>query len=106
VNRPDFPDTAGPPPAGPEPEGGYTIELCARITGLSRETVVHYREQGFIRPLSAAADTVRFGDEALRTLRRIEHLRETYGVNDSGLRLILALLEEVESLRDSLQARR
>ena len=80
-----------------EPEATYSLEVFARISGVAEETILRYRERGFIRPLPT--DSERFDDEALRTLRRIEHLRETCGVNDSGLRLILDLLEEIERLR-------
>ncbi|HSP42153.1 MAG TPA: MerR family transcriptional regulator [Luteolibacter sp.] len=80
-----------------EPDATYSLELFARISGVAEETILRYCERGFIRPLRE--DVNRYDDEALRTLRRIEHLRETCGVNDAGLRLILDLLEEIECLR-------
>lgn len=73
----------------------YSLEVFARISGVAEETILRYRERGFIRPSHGD----RYDDESLRTLRRIEHLREICGVNDTGLRLILDLLEEVERLR-------
>lgn len=82
----------------PDDETVYTLEVIARISGVDAETILHYQEQGFIRPLPESAN--QFDDEALRTLRRIEHLRETCGVNEAGLRLILDLLDEVERLRN------
>ena len=81
----------------PEPDSSYTLAVFARISGVDEETILHYQQRGFIRPLPGS--TARFDDEALRTLRRIEHLRETCGVNDAGLRLILDLLEEIERLQ-------
>jgi MerR family transcriptional regulator/heat shock protein HspR len=42
-----------------------------------------------------------FDDEALRALRRIEHLRETCGVNETGLRLMMKLMDELDRLRAS-----
>jgi MerR family transcriptional regulator/heat shock protein HspR len=80
-----------------DPDATYSLEVFARIGGVDEETILRYRERGFIRPLPT--DGERFDDESLRTLRRIEHLRETCGVNDAGLRLILDLLEEIERLR-------
>ncbi len=80
-----------------EPNATYSLELFARISGVAEETILRYRECGFIQPLRGDDD--HYDDEALRTLRRIEHLRETCGVNDAGLRLILDLLDEVERLR-------
>jgi MerR family transcriptional regulator/heat shock protein HspR len=81
----------------PDDETIYTLEVFARISGVDAGTILHYQEQGFIRPLPQSAN--HFDDEALRTLRRIEHLREACGVNEAGLRLILDLLDEVERLR-------
>lgn len=76
----------------------YTLELLAEITGVSTETIVQYQEHGLIRqPLD---------DEAVRTLRRAEHLRETCEMNLTGLKLIHALLDEVERLRTELRSQR
>ena len=47
-----------------------------------------------------------FDDEAVRSLRRIEHLRDTCELNLTGLKLLASLLEEVEQLRAELHARR
>ncbi|MFZ9937580.1 MAG: MerR family transcriptional regulator [Luteolibacter sp.] len=80
-----------------EPDAGYSLEVFARISGVAEETIVRYRECGFIQPVQGGGE--RYDDEALRTVRRIEHLRETCGVNDAGVRLILELLEEIERLR-------
>lgn len=82
-----------------ENETVYTLDVFARISGVDRKTIIHYQQQGFIHPLPDCDD--RFDDEALRTLRRIVHLRNTCGVNETGLRLILELLDEVERLRSA-----
>lgn len=87
----------------PEDDAAYSLEIVARLSGVDAELVLHYREQGLIRPLPGHDD--RFDDEAVRTLRRIEHLRSTCGVNDDGLRLVLGLLEEVERLRGEIRRR-
>jgi DNA-binding transcriptional MerR regulator len=81
----------------------YTLEVVVELTGVSSQTILHYLELGLISP---AADGDRFNDEALRALRRIEHLRSRYGMNTDGLRLMLNLLEEVDRLRAELRARR
>ena len=80
-----------------EPDVTYSLEVFARISGVAEETILRYRECGFIHPVHGHGE--RYDDESLRTLRRIEHLRETCGVNDTGVRLILELLEEIERLR-------
>lgn len=87
----------------PEDDAAYSLEIVARLSGVNAELVMHYREEGLIRPLPGHDD--RFDDEAVRTLRRIEHLRSTCGVNDAGLRLVLGLLDEVERLRGEIRRR-
>ncbi len=78
----------------------YSIEVIAQLAGVNPQTVLSYQEQGFI---SAAArddgEAPLFDVECLRQLRRIEHLRATCEMNDTGLRLILDLLHETECLR-------
>lgn len=76
----------------------YTLEVLAEITGVTTQTIVQYQEHGLIRP--------EFDDEAIRALRRIEHLRETCEMNLAGLKLLTGLLNEVEQLREELRARR
>lgn len=86
----------------PDDETVYTLEVFARISGVNAETILRYQEQGFIRPLDESGN--RFDDEALRALRRIEHLRETCGMNETGLRLMLDLLDQVERLQDRVDS--
>lgn len=82
-------------------EGGtYTLEVAARITGLSSETILHYQEIGLLDPAGRGT----YDDESLRTLRRIGHLRDTIGINEPGIRLILELTRELELLRDRMRA--
>ncbi len=79
-------------------QDGYTLEILARITGASTQTIVQYQEYGLIHS--------QFDDETVRALRRIEHLRETFEMNLGGLKLIISLLNEVEQLREERRARR
>jgi len=89
------------PVYGEETDAGYSIEVIAELAGVNPQTVLHYQAQGFIRPAArAAGDAALFDAECLRQLRRIEHLRATCGMNDTGLKLFLDLLHEVECLRE------
>jgi DNA-binding transcriptional MerR regulator len=85
---------------GDDTDATYTVDVIAELTGIDSKTVLHYQEQGFIRPVAKEdEDSALFDAECLRQLRRIEHLRATCGMNDAGLKLILDLLHEVEILR-------
>jgi DNA-binding transcriptional MerR regulator len=83
----------------PDEQAAYTLDVVAQITGISTQTIIRYQEQGLL-PSS------NLDDESVRMLRRIHHLQGDLGFNESGLRLILNLMDEVERLRTELRARR
>jgi len=84
----------------------YTLDVVSELTGCSSQTILHYREQGLVSSLPEShAEVLRFDDEALRRLRRIEHLRSTCEMNLSGLKLVLGLLDEIERLRTDIRSR-
>jgi MerR family transcriptional regulator/heat shock protein HspR len=78
----------------------YSIEFAAYLTQVSRRSIVLYYKHGLIAPVS---DPERsgwyFDEEAIRMIRQIEILREGYGVNLAGLKLLLGLRSEVERLQ-------
>ncbi len=86
----------------PEEHSTYSLEIVARITGVSSQAILHYQEHGLIRPIEETGD---FDDEAVHTLRQIEHLRQTCEANLSGLKLILNLMDEVDRLKGELRLR-
>jgi len=91
----------------PDTEATYTLDTIATLTGVASQTILHYQERGLISPVAGhEVDPRQFDDEALRTLRRIEHLRCSCEMNVSGLKLILDLMNEVERLRAEVRARR
>lgn len=87
----------------PDPDATYSLEVVAQMTGISTQTIIHYREQGL---LPASAKSAQVNEEALRTLRRIEHLRASYEMNLAGLKHMLELMDEVERLQLHMRARR
>lgn len=93
----------------PEPEEAavYTLDIIVQLSGVPRETVRAYQQEGLISPAQDPdADSPCFDDEALRTLRRIEHLKADYGMSLPGIRLMLHLLAETERLEAELRAQR
>ena len=83
-----------------EEQATYTLDIVAELTGVSSQTILHYQEQGL---LHSAGE---FDDETIHALRRIEHLRNTSEANLIGIKLILDLLDEVDSLKAALRAQR
>ena len=82
----------------------YTLEILARLTGLTTEVILQYQEHGIIRPGGDGAGC--FDDETVRTLRRLDHLRRECEMNYAAVRVVASLLAEVERLRRELAGRR
>lgn len=79
-----------------EMESTYSVEVVAELAGVDTRTVIHYHELGVVTSVSEAME---FDSEGLRQLCRLEQLRQSHELTDSGLQLIADLLEEVELLR-------
>jgi DNA-binding transcriptional MerR regulator len=82
----------------------YSIEALAELAGVAPGVVVEYCEVGILRPGTMATER-EFDAEALRVLRRAEHLRAACGANMAGLRLMLEMMDEIERLRRALRRR-
>lgn len=84
----------------PESHLFYSIETAARLSHVSRRMIAVYCRQGLVSPvMDPSSGGWLFNDDGIRRLRRIEHLRETCGMNLNAVGMILSLLDEVEDLR-------
>jgi DNA-binding transcriptional MerR regulator len=82
----------------------YTIETVERITRISRDQIVLYYEYGLVSTIQLPDKTeLLFDDEAIHKLRRIAFLLSEYGINHDGLKMVTALMDEVERLREELR---
>jgi len=88
----------------PESNTVYTIEAAEHIAHVPRRTILRYYKHGLVSPVVDPQDGgYCFDGETIRTLRRIEHLRTSCGMNLDGIKLILDLMSEVERLRAGTQ---
>ena len=99
MNAEPFLNAEFPQDSDADLDGTYSLEVIAELAGVSTQTVIRYRESGFLRS-QFQCDGEEFDAGCLRRLRRIEHLRDTCEMNEAGLSLILNLLDEVEWLRE------
>ena len=82
----------------------YSIEVAARLAQVPRRLIVLYYKHGLVSPVTDPARSGwYFDDEAIRIVRRIEHLRSTCGLNLAGIKLVMSLVQEVERLRTELR---
>ena len=72
------PSSGDPPVFEDEADLTYTIDVIAGLAGVDPPTVLHYQEQGWLRPARVPLEgdaPAGFDAESLRQLRRIEYLR-------------------------------
>lgn len=92
-------------PFEPDTDALYSIDSTAHLTGVSRHDILMYCKHGFVTPLADPEfGALYFDDDALRSLRRIGYLRDECGVNLTGIRIILDLIQKVERLRNGEDA--
>jgi DNA-binding transcriptional MerR regulator len=78
----------------------YAIETVAEITGTSKHTIAVYCRHGIISTVGQPEEEGwTFDDEAILRLRHIEQMRAQYGMDLSALRLMTAMMNELEELR-------
>jgi DNA-binding transcriptional MerR regulator len=97
-------DSTPPDASQPEPQEFYSIEMVAEITHTPRHLIAVYCRHGLVAPIGEPESSGwQFDDDAIHKLRRLEFLREKYGMNLSGLRIVSDLLRDVERLREELR---
>lgn len=84
----------------PAQNATYSIEEAARLTQVPRRLIAVYFRHGLVTP--AANPEIGgwyFDNEGIRTLRQIERLQSSLGMNLMAVKLVLQLGHEVELLR-------
>ena len=101
------PDT--PPPFAlnlfqPKPNVLYSLDAAAHLAGVPRRSILIYCRADIIRPVfQPPYGEMKFTEEAIRTVRRIEPLRTVHNIDVAWLKTMLDLLDEVERLRAELR---
>jgi DNA-binding transcriptional MerR regulator len=80
----------------------YTVETVEQITRISRDRIVLFYRYGLVATVRETPDLL-FDDEAIHRLRRIAFLMSEYGINQEGLKMVTALMDEVERLREQVR---
>jgi DNA-binding transcriptional MerR regulator len=82
---------------------GHSLKAAAALTGVRPDLLRYYCRAGLLgRERAGASDPV-FDDNALYEVRRIEHVRQAYGVTRRALPLFCDLLRQVERLQDEVR---
>ncbi len=89
----------------PDPHHLHPLEVVVQMTGSSRRKIIFYCRKGIVAPAGSSGEW-RFDEESVIRLRHIESLRQRHRMNWAAIRTIIALLDEVETLREELRFRR
>jgi DNA-binding transcriptional MerR regulator len=98
-----------PPPLAlelfqPKPSVLYSLDAAAHLAGVPRRSILIYCRAGLVRPVvQPPYGVMQFTEEAIYTMRRIEHLRTVHGLDLAWIKTMFDLLDEVERLRAELR---
>lgn len=77
--------------------------LCARFPALQPEEVWHWIDEGHVRP-DRVGNEPHFTEMDIERVRLILELRDRLEVNESGIGVVLGLLDQLYALRRRLRA--
>lgn len=87
-------------PFAPDEHTLYSLDEAAHLSTLPRHFVLVCCKHGLIAPIvDSAYGGFFFDTPAIRTLQRIGYLRRDCGVNLTGIKIIVELMDEIERLR-------
>jgi hypothetical protein len=88
----------------PEPDVFYSLDTAVHLAGVSRRSFLVYCRAGLVRPVfQPPYGVMEFTEDAIYTVRRMEHLRAVHRSDLAWLNTVLTLLNEVERLRAELR---
>lgn len=84
----------------------YTIDMTAQFVGLPRRTIAVCCKHGLVASAIHPRNGYYFDQSAIRTLRRIESLRNVCGDDFPAIKIILDLMSQLEHLQTEAQGTR
>ena len=88
----------------PDPDAIYPLDTIAHLAAVPRHTVLLCCRHRLIAPqVDPDYGGYSFHVGTIQTLQRVNYLYRECGINFSGIRIILGLMEEMEQLRQRLR---
>jgi len=88
----------------PKPNVLYSLDAAAHLAGVPRRSILIYCRAGLVRPVvQPPYGVLEFTEEAIYTVRRIEHFRTVHGLDMALLKTMFDLFDEVKHLRAELR---
>ncbi len=83
---------------GDDERAVYIISVAAELAGVHPQTLRIYERKGLVQPQRTSGNTRRYSEHDIERLQAIQTLTEE-GVNLAGVKRILELRAEVETMR-------
>lgn len=80
----------------------FVISMAAELSGLHAQTLRTYDRQGLVSPGRTAGGGRRYSVRDIALLRQVQRLSQEEGVNLAGIKRIIELQSEVDSLREEV----
>ena len=77
----------------------YIISVAAELAGVHPQTLRIYERKGLLQPKRTSGNTRRYSDRDIETLRRIQDLTQERGINLAGVKAIIEMQTQLESMR-------
>jgi DNA-binding transcriptional MerR regulator len=101
---PDVPSPVALELFQPNPNVLYSLDAAAHLAGVPRRSLLIYCRAGLVRPVvQPPYGVMEFTEEAIHTVRQIEHLRTVHDIDLAMLKTMFDLLDEVDRLRAELR---
>ncbi|MDQ2986522.1 MAG: MerR family transcriptional regulator [Armatimonadota bacterium] len=82
----------------------YAISVAARLCSVHPQTLRAYERQGLVTPARLNEKNRMFSEADVRRVKQIQRLTQELGVNLAGVEVILRLLDQMEDMRQDLEA--
>ncbi len=82
----------------------YVISVAAKLCDMHPQTLRLYERLGLIKPRRTEHRNRLYSDQDIARLRQIQRLTRDLGVNLAGVEVILNLLDQMEKMRQEMQA--
>src|SRR5690348_14637211 len=92
------------PPGADEDTPVFVISVAAELSGLHAQTLRGYDRMGLVSPGRTSGGGRRYSMRDIALLREVQRLSQNEGVNLAGIKRIIELEQEVDSLRAQLAA--
>jgi MerR family transcriptional regulator/heat shock protein HspR len=83
-------------------KGAYMISAVAEMYGIHPQTLRLYEREGLLKPSRTEGNTRLYTEDDLKRLEFILELARDYGVNISGIDMILRMRENMEMMRKQM----